>query len=57
MTRYPPIRAHLDAGPVDDEDGLPDGEGAVVPHDEEHDHQVQHAEVQEVVGEGQDTSY
>ena len=46
----------LDPGTVDDQDGLPDGEGAVVPDDQEHEHQVQHAVVQEVVGGGQDAS-
>ena len=34
----------------------PDGEGAVVPDDQEHEHQVQHAVVEEVVGSGQDAS-
>ena len=50
------MQFYLNFGPVDTKDGLSNGEGAVVPHDQEHDHQVQHAEVQEVVGEGQDTS-
>ena len=47
----------LDAGPVDDEDGLSDGEGAVVPDDQEHEDQVQHSVVQEVVGGGQDAAW
>ena len=44
----------LDPGTVDDQDGLPDGEGAVVPDNEKHAQLVQHHEVKEVGGNGQD---
>ena len=43
----------LDPRSVDLEDGLPDGEGAVVPHGEEEEHQVQDAGV-EVQGQARD---
>ena len=46
----------LDPGAVHDEDGLSDGEGAVVPDYEEHEQQVHHPVVEEVVGGGQDTT-
>jgi hypothetical protein len=35
---------------------LPDGEGAVVPHNQEHEDQVQDPVVQQPVREGQDTA-
>ena len=46
----------LDAGTVHDEDGLSDGEGAVVPDYQEHEQEVHHPVIEEVVGGGQDTT-
>ena len=39
----------LDAGPVHDEDGLSDGQGAVIPDNQEHDQQIKDTEVEEIV--------
>ena len=47
---------YLYSGAVDDEDGFSDGKGAVVPHDQEHEDDVEDADIQEVVGSCQDST-
>ena len=50
-------KGYFNARSIDNEDGLPDCKGTVVPDDQEHEDQVQHSVVQKVIGNCQNSSY